>query len=343
MSIMMLKRKQISAKKIRNIISNEISRWKKKLSDLYPPSLILLEPACMCNLKCRLCKLGNDNIKREKGLMNFNMPKKIIDEIGDELFTILFTNWGEPFLNNQLLEMVRYASERKIFTKINTSGHLVKTREMAEGIINSGLDEIVVALDGLTEEIYLENRVGGDFYAVTEGMKLLGEMKRLKSSKNPCVKMLFIITKKNEHQRNKVPAFAKNLGVDRYIIKTANLAYIPVANRAEFIPDNMDYSRYRSEDFTLKERILYGCMRAWHSAVVLWDGRVVPCCNDDEGDYVMGDLNKNSFMEIWNGKKYSNFRDMLITSKSNIPMCKNCPGTLIWKSVKHENTVYQST
>ncbi|MDD5440479.1 MAG: radical SAM protein, partial [Candidatus Omnitrophica bacterium] len=309
---------------------------------LRPPALLLFEPASVCNLTCPFCKLGNGDIKREKGIMKPALVEKIVEEVRDSLQVALFTNWGEPFLNPDLMAMVESVSKRHIYTKINTNGHFIRTDEECDRIVRSGLDDIVIALDGLSADVYLKIRAGGDFNAVKDGIARLSAAKKARRSKTPYLEMLFIVTGKNEHQRSDVPEFAAALGADNFIVKTANLAYVPSGRRHEFLTEDAGYSRYDSDTVTLKEKRIAGCRRAWHSAVVLWDGKVVPCCNDDEGVYEMGNAYNEPFMEIWNGEKYREFRQMLLTDKDKIPMCKNCPGTLLWKSVKYEGSLNKS-
>jgi radical SAM protein with 4Fe4S-binding SPASM domain len=69
----------------------------------------------------------------------------------------------------------------------------------------------------------------------------------------------------------------------------------------------------------------------WHSCVITWDGKVVPCCFDKDAKFVLGDLTQQTFEEIWNGKKYQDFRKSLLYSRQEIEICKNCTeGTSVW-------------
>jgi radical SAM protein with 4Fe4S-binding SPASM domain len=94
------------------------------------------------------------------------------------------------------------------------------------------------------------------------------------------------------------------------------------------------YSRYKKTkegNYEIKNDLLDHCWKMWHSCVITWDGKVVPCCFDKDAHYVLGDLNKLSFEEIWRGEKYNDFRSSLLRSRSEIEMCKNCTeGTKVW-------------
>jgi radical SAM protein with 4Fe4S-binding SPASM domain len=69
----------------------------------------------------------------------------------------------------------------------------------------------------------------------------------------------------------------------------------------------------------------------WHAAVITWDGKVVPCCFDKDASHVMGDVTRQSFKKIWFGEQYNQFRTLLLKSRSEIEICKNCTeGTRVW-------------
>ena len=94
------------------------------------------------------------------------------------------------------------------------------------------------------------------------------------------------------------------------------------------------YSRYKKNGdgkFSIKNELLDHCWKMWHSCVITWDGKVVPCCFDKDAHFVLGDLNQNTFKEIWTGEKYNEFRASLLRSRSEIEMCRNCTeGTKVW-------------
>jgi radical SAM protein with 4Fe4S-binding SPASM domain len=103
---------------------------------------------------------------------------------------------------------------------------------------------------------------------------------------------------------------------------------------SHLIPQQEKYSRYRKNadgTYAIKNSLDNHCWKMWHSCVVTWDGKVVPCCFDKDAHFVLGDLAKNSFSEIWNGEQYRQFRKSLLKSRSEIEICKNCTeGTKVW-------------
>jgi radical SAM protein with 4Fe4S-binding SPASM domain len=129
-----------------------------------------------------------------------------------------------------------------------------------------------------------------------------------------------------------VKQLAAELGVDEVAFKTAQI--YDYQHGSDMIPSIDAYSRYRrNEDgtYSIKNKLLDHCWKMWHSCVITWDGKVVPCCFDKDAHFVLGDLNENTFEEIWRGEKYDHFRASLLRSRSEIEMCKNCTeGTKVW-------------
>jgi radical SAM protein with 4Fe4S-binding SPASM domain len=125
---------------------------------------------------------------------------------------------------------------------------------------------------------------------------------------------------------------AKKVGVDQVVLKTAQI--YDFKNGSPLIPERAEYSRYKKGadgSYVIKNKLSNECWKMWHSCVITWDGKVVPCCFDKDAHYTLGDLTKNTFAEIWQSEKYGQFRTSLLQSRSEIEMCKNCTeGTKVW-------------
>ena len=138
--------------------------------------------------------------------------------------------------------------------------------------------------------------------------------------------------KPNEHEIEQVKLLTKELGVNELRLKTAQI--YDYEDGSPLIPENQKYSRYFKNNlgkFELKNKLINHCWKMWHSAVITWDGIVVPCCFDKDAEYRMGDVSKTDFKSVWQSPKYLKFRQSLISSRKNIEMCKNCTeGTKIW-------------
>jgi len=295
------------------------------------PISISIEPTTSCNLRCPECPSGLRSFSRPIGMLQQQMFEKTIDQLKDTLTYLTFYFQGEPYLNPQFLEMVRYASSKGIYTATSTNAHYLKD-EVARQTVESGLDRLIISIDGTTQRTYESYRIGGDLSKVIEGTKNIIAWKRKLRSKTPHTIFQFLVVRPNEHQIPEVYALADELGVDQVVLKTAQI--YDYENGSDLIPVQEKYARYKKKSdgtYAIKNNLADHCWKMWHSCVVTWDGKVVPCCFDKDAHFVLGDLQKQSFREIWFGEKYAHFRQSLLRSRSEIEICKNCTeGTKVW-------------
>jgi radical SAM protein with 4Fe4S-binding SPASM domain len=255
-----------------------------------------------------------------------------IDELSNELLYLVFYFQGEPFLNPEFLQMVTYASRKKIYTATSTNAHYLND-EMARKTVESGLDRLIISIDGTTQDVYQQYRVGGKLDKVLEGARNIVRWKRILKSKKPYTFFQFLVVRPNEHQLADIKSLAKEIGVDGVRFKTAQV-YDFENDPNGLIPSSSRYSRYRKNakgKYELRNKLNNHCWRLWHAPVVTWDGLVVPCCFDKDADHRMGDLKKKSFKEIWNNGQYRQFRSLVLSGRKNIDICSNCSeGTRVW-------------
>jgi radical SAM protein with 4Fe4S-binding SPASM domain len=226
---------------------------------------------------------------------------------------------------------VKYSTGKNIYTATSTNAHYLDS-ENARRTVESGLDRLIISIDGTTQEVYEQYRIGGKLDKVIEGTKNIVKWKDKLNSKTPHVIFQFLVVKPNEHQLEDVRNLAKNIGVDEVLFKTAQI--YDFKEGSSLIPEQSKYSRYSLNadgTFSIKNKLLNHCWKMWHSCVVTWDGQVVPCCFDKDAHYVMGNLTNTPFSELWHSSEYGNFRKKLISSRSNIEMCNNCTeGSKVW-------------
>ena len=264
-------------------------------------------------------------------MLTESLFKETIDELQDTLLYLLFYFQGEPYLHPQFLDLVQYAASKNIYTATSTNAHYLNDKN-ARKTVESGLDRLIISIDGTTQETYQAYRKGGSLDKVLEGTKNVIAWKQKLQSKTPHIIFQFLVVKPNEHQVDEVKALAKELGVDEVGLKTAQVYDYEYGSG--LIPSIDKYSRYkRMEDgrYQVKNKLLDHCWKMWHSCVVTWDGKVVPCCFDKDAHHTMGDLSKTSFKTLWKSGPYRQFRAALLNSRSKIDMCKNCTeGTTVW-------------
>ena len=304
--------------------SYQLSKERKKPNINGLPISISIEPTTSCNLRCPECPSGLRSFTRPTGMLEESLYRNVIDQIASELSYLTFYFQGEPYLNPGFLQMVGYASSKNIYTATSTNAHYL-TKESALRTVNAGLDRLIISIDGTTQSAYESYRIGGSLRKVMEGTKNIISAKRELKAKTPHVIFQYLVVAPNEHEIPDVQKLANQLGVDQVVFKTAQIHNYE--NGSHLIPKQERYSRYRKNpdgSYSIKNRLDDHCWKMWNSCVVTWDGKVVPCCFDKDAHFVLGDLKKNSFREIWNGESYNHFRKSLLLSRSEIEMCRNC-------------------
>jgi radical SAM protein with 4Fe4S-binding SPASM domain len=222
-------------------------------------------------------------------------------------------------------------SSISITTATSTNAHFIDEKK-AEDIVDSGLDRLIISIDGLTQATYENYRIHGKLTKVIEGTKHLIAAKKKMKSKTPHLIFQFLAVKPNEHEIPDVFVLGNELGIDEVRIKTAQL--YDYKNGNPLMPENEKYARYKRKadgTYTLKKETGNHCWRMWSSSVLTWDGKVVPCCFDKDAEHVLGSLNDFTFSEIWKAPRYTNFRQAVLTSRDQIAICQNCSeGAKVW-------------
>jgi len=295
------------------------------------PFAISIEPTTACNLGCPECPSGLRQFNRKTGNLKVDLFKEVIDQMKEHLIYLTFYFQGEPYINPDFLDMVKYANKSKIYTSTSTNAHFLN-KDNAIRTIESGLDKLIVSVDGTTQETYEKYRINGELNKALEGIREVVKWKAKLKSHKPKVVMQFLVVKHNEHQILEAKKLAKNIGADSIQFKTAQI--YDYENGSPLIPEQEKYSRYkmnRNGKYEIKNSLSDQCWRMWHSCVITWDGQVVPCCFDKDAKYKLGNLSNQSFDEIWYSEKYMSFRNSILKSRKQVDICTNCTeGTKVW-------------
>lgn len=285
---------------------------------------VSIEPTTSCNLSCSECPSGNRAFSRPTGKIDLSFFENIIKQLKNHLVYLTLYFQGEPFLHPAFFEMVKIARKNKIYVATSTNAHFL-TPKNAELTVKSGLNSLIVSLDGIDSKTYQNYRKGGDFNTVIQGIRNICEAKKQMKLQHPYVILQFIVFANNEHQIDEVKKLGKEFGVDEVQIKSAQIYNYHNGN--PLIPVNQKYSRYKKlegGEYIIKKKIRNQCRRMWQSAVICWDGRVVPCCFDKDASYQLGDLKAQKFEEIWKSTAYHAFREKIINNRKSIDICSNC-------------------
>ncbi len=313
------------------ITSFYYTKWTQKPVQWGMPFTISVEPTTACNLRCPECPSGLRAFTRPTGNLKADFFKATIDSLYKELLYLIFYFQGEPYINPKFLEMVRYAHDKGIYTITSTNGHFLND-ENARQTIESGLDRLIISVDGTTQEVYENYRKEGKLESVLQGARNVVKWKKQLNSQTPHIIFQFLVVKPNEHQIPEVYRLAKEIGVDEVKLKTAQV--YDYANGNDLIPTQDKYARYREQadgTWTVKNELLNHCWKLWHSCVITWDGLVVPCCFDKDATHRLGDLKQQSFKNIWQSPEYQSFRAQLLRGRDQIDICTNCTeGCKVW-------------
>ena len=307
------------------------SKLKKQSNHAGNPYALSIEPTTACNLGCPECPSGLKQFTREKGKLDVKAHEYLLDQTASSVFYINYYFQGEPFLHPNFLDLIRAAKKRSIYTATSTNAHFI-TPERAQQIVASGLDRLIISIDGLTQETYESYRVFGSLAKVLEGTQNLLEAKKMTKSRTPYLIFQFLATSANEHEIEQLDNLVKEYPVDEVRIKTAQ--FYEYENGNALMPSNEKYARYKkmpNGKYKLKYKTDDSCWRMWSSAVLTWDGKVVPCCFDKDAKYQIGDAYKEEFSTIWNSPAYNAFRNAVLTNRQAIDICSNCSeGAKVW-------------
>ena len=297
----------------------------------------------ICQLKCPLCHTGKGTIHRDQGVMDFDLFTKVVDQIKHSCLWLTLYSWGEPLLNQRIHEYIEYAHKQKIATIISSNLNKPLTPLITEQVIRSGLDVMIVSLDGITQDVYEVYRVNGHLDRVLENLRLLDQKKRELGSKKPYIEWQFIVMRQNEHQLDEAKVLAGELGVDSLVFKKVDFPHgeDDLAEAERWLP--RQHPEYLREDPFYKPYQEDGqvCWRLWRSAVVNWDGGFAPCCYLTDKTQDFGDLKDASVKKVWNNSKYTTARGLF--KNDVVPEewvgCLDCSVYLGSSAAKHRGPV----
>lgn len=281
------------------------------------PYSLRIENTNVCNGKCFMCPYPI--MKRKKGTMSKELYKKIIKETQQLKIKYLnLHNFGEPLVDKYFVWRVKYAKSKNIQRiSTNTNGTLL-TQKLARDIIKSGLDDLYISVDAATKKTYQKIRIGLNYDLVQKNIKYLVKLKKQLKSTKPKIILDFLEFNLNKHETNKFINKWKKI-VDQVCIsqihdwsnkKNLNIG-LPINNYVEFSQSP--------------------CRLPFTEMLINWDGTVSLCCQDIEGEVILGDITKDSISDIWKSKKYQKIREAHLKLKTNkLKLCQNCKLRTFW-------------
>ncbi len=287
----------------------------RKIVSTPAPSAINLEPTNKCNLRCRFC---SRDFKNESGFMDMGLYRSIVDQAA-AIGVISINHYlaGEPLLHSGLVDMIAYASDKRLFTYMHTNATRLN-RELSGKLIDAGLDSISFSFDGENAAEYEANRIGAK-YEKTLG-NIIGFLteKQKRGTVKPRTRIQFIRevgTAGNDDWNMDISQSFKDIFKG---LPLDGFHQIPAENISGEKPE---FSRVTTHYFP--------CFQLWAGMSVSWDGRVVGCCADLNARFIIGDLREQSILEVWNSEELKDMRRKLIEEKyREVPLCRDC--SFLW-------------
>lgn len=290
-----------------------ISFLTKKVWINAKPISASIEPANYCNLSCPHCPTGRKLIEKAAKRLSVEDFITYIDALLPELMYLNLYFQGEPLLNKDLPEMVKYASDKGVFTCVSTNGNAL-TEELVKRLSKSGIGRLIICLDGATAESYSRYRVGGDFNKVINAISLAVRY-------NLPIEVQCLLLSTTEKEICQIKSLCKSLGVKRLVFKKAQFYDDYLVPEKD---ENLRYRRDSSGRLIPKAKLKNRCWRLFSTIVIDVDGNVPACCFDKSGKYSFGNLKNSSLKDIWLGPVANAFRLRILKNRREVDICNNC-------------------
>lgn len=325
-------RRHLTPKRLVNLCVVETERLLGRTNLRGKPYMITIDPTNYCNLRCPLCPTGNGMLAQTKAMLTLKDFKRLIDQVSEYAFEISLMNWGEPLLNAQIFEMIRYCHSKRLSVSMSTNLTRL-TPDMVDPLLQSGLDYLIVSLDGVSQEAYSHYRVGGDVETVRSNLRQLISRRSELGQQYPEVRWQFIVMKHNEHEMAEAQRLADEIGVD-------DLSFIPVGlpitlsseEKTALAQDwfaSTPENRQWDPALPPKEHVRGGrCPYLYRMMVLNPTGGAQPCCivyGDSSQDF--GNLLKENLIPLWNNEKYLSARSVQTSQGEGTvnTTCHGCP------------------
>jgi len=269
------------------------------------PLLVDIELASVCNLKCPMCYTITDEFKERVNakLMDFDLFKNIIDEIGGKVPAIRLSLRGESTLHPKFIDCIKYAKDKGIKeVSTLTNGSKLEICYFQK-MVNAGIDWITISVDGLDEE-YEKIRKPLKFKDILKNIKNISQYKKDNNIHKPVIKI-----------QSLWPSIKNNPE------KFYNI-FEPITDLIAFNP-LIDYLQQDSDIVYIDN---FSCPQLYQRIVVGADGSVMMCSNDEENDHVIGDANNETIHSIWHGDSLNKVRELHLKQDGykNLDVCRRC-------------------
>ena len=306
---------------------DEREAYRQKLDMTIFPSELALEPTTHCNLACTMCTYHSDKYKsprvgsyvpkEEFRHMDVELFKRLIDEAAAMNVTKLCPQYrGEPFLHPSFMEMLEYAISKGVTNIAFPTNGTSLNEKNARRLVDMGLHTLQFSIDALSKDAYLDIRINSDFERVQENLRNIIEYRDSKGLTHPVIGLTFVDLPENVSEREDYIRHYSGL-VD-FIRTSVGVSYAEL------------HSGLPGEYFECPDDWRPPCRLITEQIAVSSDGIAGLCHPDSTKSHVIGDLNKQSLQEVFNGRRLRDIWDAHLEKSSSVPqICDKCQ---IWKA-----------
>jgi radical SAM protein with 4Fe4S-binding SPASM domain len=273
------------------------------------PPTVYVELTNRCNLQCLMCDRGS--LSRQKLQMDINLFKKVIDNASEiNIPEVKLNRFGEPLLQPKLIEMIKYAKERRIPRVYFTTNATLLHETIAREIITSGVDAVTFSVDGGKGRTYEKIRKGAKYEKVVQNIERFASIRDTLGQRKPEMVLNTILMKDTVDEMPLV--FQK---------------WSPIVDKINVIPVGRygnveDLSGIERNALEVERRV---CHQPFDRLLVLWDGTVTVCCADINGELAVGNILNERLEQLWRNQQIKNIRRMLIDKKyKTMSICGRC-------------------
>ncbi len=285
-----------------------------------------IETTSLCNLRCTMCSMASKDYYKNRirsGNMSMDLYKKIIDEAVEiGVYSTKLFYVGEPLMNKNIAEMVRYAKQKGIIDVSITTNAVLLDERMSRSLIEAGLDNIAFSFDSPYKKRYEAIRVGANFEDTLQNIRKFSQLRDEYNATKPMSRVTMVM------MDNVPEEFDDFINLFEGIVDA--VGFYDYFELDDKLVDLAKLDNISDDDFI--------CAQLWQRLIINWEGLVGPCCFDETFSSKIGNINDESIASIWNGEKLNTLRKLHATGKwKQLDFCRRCQASLINSTQNHSD------
>jgi radical SAM family protein/iron-sulfur cluster protein len=303
---------------LRQLLNYYLARVEMKIGRnrlLSYPYELCIDVSNKCNLHCPYCPTGRgEQGERGRGNISYDLFKSILDELAPYVYQLELFNWGEPFFNRALPELIAYATGKGLPTIISSNLSFPLTDEYVRSVVSAGLTHLAAAVDGADQRSYEVYRRGGNFDLVMRNLRTFVRVKRELGVSTPNICWQYLVFAHNEGQIEEARRLAADVGLDGFSVRGG-------------LYDDPSWAPQGQYGFDYLQVHPNRCTWLWKKAVFHWDGGFASCCMGFNKHDDFDTFRQGQFRQMWNNDKFIAARRIWTAPHSPLPpghFCNEC-------------------